>query len=637
MNKDNKQRTNQTTADSNENRDPRRLKREQQKKLKRDYKEATTTPSERTQVDVHVRNITNWESEETKSFIAFLGQKNRGGTLDVFKSDPRINIKVELLREEPDTPDSNAIGLAVHIPIYSDGHSDEHTLKIIKDVIRSAEAEKKKLNGQTKIDRAFMQRIIDRKLSPVETAVEIPVIPLTSPARSRQENDHHFIVLDKINGRSLTDFASYMLNNNRITALRAFSEKKDLGFTVAVQDKKDAGPCFVISLPKGQDGQIDEITLNLARLAIGKLRAEQENSTAIKLEFVRTFLDKFIKEQKEASKHRLGDNIVALFGDLSRNKKIPMPLRPVVITEGTNVDHPIPLATEFNNFVCPVDFRLPPFDENGRMQHLQPNGVPKIFEPTKNQWALIDAIRNPDIKTVLCQAPTGAGKTFWSIYVALELLQQGIVKEVAYERPITTVGDHYSAYLKGGLDDKFGPYADVVEAVFAEHLGGGDAKAGMKTLQELKKSGVLDRYDQLFRAGDNLKFKLVIADEAQNKDRAEIFHLITRPAEGGKMVLVGDGIDQDYLYKRKSGFLQAIELFSNAALLSKAKEELRKTGMEINPGSVAIVRMGPEDIRRDPHTAFVYQMYKLLDALDSTKETKSPTVQNQPRHKPPSQ
>ena len=257
--------------------------------------------------------------------------------------------------------------------------------------------------------------------------------------------------------------------------------------------------------------------------------------------------------------------------------------------------------------------------------------------PTPNQQKLIDAIRDPAIKVVFCQAPTGAGKTFWATRVMLELLQEGTVSRVLYERPVTTVGDHYNPYLKGDLNDKFGPYAAVLEKMFAEHLGQGDTGAGRQVVERLKQQGVLERYDQVYKAGDNLKHEILLADEAQNKSREEIFHLITRPAKGGKVVLVGDGEYQDYLNKRKSGFLQAMEIFRDEDLLKNVEAAMKAAGQDFDPSSVAVVELGPEDIKRDLHTAFVYAAYKEYDKQretagnDNAKKAKKPAPSAQPK------
>ena len=186
--------------------------------------------------------------------------------------------------------------------------------------------------------------------------------------------------------------------------------------------------------------------------------------------------------------------------------------------------------------------------------------IPKIvdnFKPkTLNQRVFHDIMSDDDTQLVLCHGIAGTGKTYVSIYKALQdVLRRGTpYDKLIIINPTVDVGNEDKlGFLPGELSAKIQQYNESTFTILDKIIG--KARAG-KMIQDNKiEIGVLN-----FLRGTNLENCYVILDEAQNVSPMQIKTLMTRISENCKMIIQGD-MSQCDKYKtngvtnyEKSGF-----------------------------------------------------------------------------------
>ena len=186
--------------------------------------------------------------------------------------------------------------------------------------------------------------------------------------------------------------------------------------------------------------------------------------------------------------------------------------------------------------------------------------IPKIvnnFEAkTLNQKVFYDIMGEEHTQLVLCHGIAGTGKTYVSIYKALQdVLRRGTgYDKLIIINPTVDVGNEDKlGFLPGELQAKIQQYNESTFTILDKIIG--KARAG-KMIQDNKiEIGVLN-----FLRGTNLENCYVILDEAQNVSPMQIKTLMTRISHDCKMIIQGD-LSQCDKYKangitayEKSGF-----------------------------------------------------------------------------------
>ena len=186
--------------------------------------------------------------------------------------------------------------------------------------------------------------------------------------------------------------------------------------------------------------------------------------------------------------------------------------------------------------------------------------IPKIvnnFLPkTDNQKLFYNKISDFNNQLILCHGIAGTGKTYVSIYKALQdVLRRGLpYDKLIIINPTVDVGNEDKlGYLPGELQQKIQQYNESTFTILNKIIG--KARAN-KMIQDGKvEIGVLN-----FLRGTNLEDCYVILDEAQNVSPMQIKTLMTRISENCKMIIQGD-MSQCDKYKangitayEKSGF-----------------------------------------------------------------------------------
>ena len=254
-----------------------------------------------------------------------------------------------------------------------------------------------------------------------------------------------------------------------------------------------------------------------------------------------------------------------------------------------------------------------------------PKGV-RISPLNEEQRMLMDALLDEDIKLITCCGKAGTGKTLVSIAMALyqTLGEDNVYERVFITRPLVHIGKDTGA-LPGTLEEKLAPYIapfyDNLEVIFSnrkfvkkEHPDGEQSHLDRITSNRKRKKAMaklarqpahhdqeeeesnsprkpyqfLFDYDMVvveamtFIRGRSLANTIFIIDEAQNLTPHEAKTVVSRMAEGSKVILLGDPdqVDSMFLDSTSNGLvhtaqrLRGTEITAHLELTTGVRSEL---------------------------------------------------------------
>ena len=200
----------------------------------------------------------------------------------------------------------------------------------------------------------------------------------------------------------------------------------------------------------------------------------------------------------------------------------------------------------------------------------------------------IDACLNPKISLVSLTGGAGTGKTLIAIAAALE--QEHDFDQIVITRPTVVLGNQDIGFLPGDKDRKMSPFMQPVMdniGVIKEKFRP-SGKEALK-IQRLMDEGKIVIEPLAFIRGRSLGKAFFIIDEAQNLTPHEIKTIITRAAEGTKIVFTGDifQIDQPYLDQWSNGLthlgekMDGQKLFEHIFLRKGERSELSEIASKL--------------------------------------------------------
>ena len=200
----------------------------------------------------------------------------------------------------------------------------------------------------------------------------------------------------------------------------------------------------------------------------------------------------------------------------------------------------------------------------------------------------LDACLNSDIKLVSLTGGAGTGKTLLALAAALE--QERNFDQIILSRPTVTLGNQEIGFLPGDQKTKMSPYLqpmmDNLNVIKAQFSPG--SKQALK-IEGLLKDEKLVISPLAYIRGRSLSNAFFIIDEAQNLTPHEVKTIITRAAEGTKIVFTGDifQIDQPYLDRWSNGLTHLNEkmagqkLFEHVFLRKGERSELSEIAAKL--------------------------------------------------------
>ena len=175
------------------------------------------------------------------------------------------------------------------------------------------------------------------------------------------------------------------------------------------------------------------------------------------------------------------------------------------------------------------------------------------IELTERQVQFHKIMRSPKTRVVFLSGPAGTAKTFLSIYTALYKHYDDNLLNILYLRSLAESADKGMGFLKGTMDDKFGPYVGPLEDKLEELLSPAEKK-------HIEMKQVIQAAPINFMRGATWRNKVVIVDEAQNMTIKELTTILTRISRNSTLYICGDTMQSDI---RNTGFAKFCEVFGD--------------------------------------------------------------------------
>ncbi len=203
-------------------------------------------------------------------------------------------------------------------------------------------------------------------------------------------------------------------------------------------------------------------------------------------------------------------------------------------------------------------------DPSATLKGLAEAGRPRTFgkktisPKSLNQRRYVDAIERHDM--VFGIGPSGTGKTYLAVAMAVDALLTKEVSRIILARPAVEAGERLG-FLPGTLQEKVNPYLrPLYDALY-------DVLDPDRVERHLEK-GIIEIAPIAFMRGRTLNDAFVILDEAQNTTSEQMKMFLTRLGFNSKAVVTGDITQIDLPNGRRSGLVEAIEVVSKVPGLS---------------------------------------------------------------------
>jgi len=203
-------------------------------------------------------------------------------------------------------------------------------------------------------------------------------------------------------------------------------------------------------------------------------------------------------------------------------------------------------------------------DPSATLRGLAEAGRPRTFgkksitPKSLNQRSYVDAIERHDM--VFGIGPSGTGKTYLAVAMAVDALLTKEVSRIILARPAVEAGERLG-FLPGTLQEKVNPYLrPLYDALY-------DVLDPDRVERYLEKS-IIEIAPIAFMRGRTLNDAFVILDEAQNTTSEQMKMFLTRLGFNSKAVVTGDITQIDLPNGRRSGLVEAIDVVNKVTGIS---------------------------------------------------------------------
>lgn len=171
-----------------------------------------------------------------------------------------------------------------------------------------------------------------------------------------------------------------------------------------------------------------------------------------------------------------------------------------------------------------------------------------VIKPkTVGQRRYVKAIQENDV--VFAIGPSGTGKTYLAVAIAIGHLKKGRIHRIILTRPAVEAGEELG-FLPGDIEAKVSPYLRPLYDAIYDMIP-------HEEVQRLEAAGKIEIAPLAFMRGRTLNNSFIILDEAQNTTATQMKMFLTRLGFNSKVVVTGD-VTQIDLERGKSG-LVAVE------------------------------------------------------------------------------
>jgi PhoH-like ATPase len=191
------------------------------------------------------------------------------------------------------------------------------------------------------------------------------------------------------------------------------------------------------------------------------------------------------------------------------------------------------------------------------------------------QRMALDILLDPTIKLICLVGKAGTGKTILALAGALSQLHSPYEK-IMLSKPIIDMGNSIG-FLPGELDDKLAPWMEsyfdnlsqLIPSKTKIQVGGKySTSKDVPHWRYLIDTGAIVMQPINSIRGRSISDAFMIIDEAQNLTPHEVKTLITRAAEGTKVILMGDPfqVDNPFLDRNSNGLTYVCEKMKGAKI-----------------------------------------------------------------------
>lgn len=179
----------------------------------------------------------------------------------------------------------------------------------------------------------------------------------------------------------------------------------------------------------------------------------------------------------------------------------------------------------------------------------------------EEQQAFAEAIWNPKIDIVFCNAKAGTGKTTIATGVANLLIGYGIFSNLVYI--MSPYGERKQGWLPGTITEKSSVYFEAFyQALLTCGVNPHTAINDESMVNQKNGTGFITCITDTFLRGTNLDDAVIIIDEAQNYTVSQLKKTLTRIGQRVKVVVVGHDLQCDLDRPSDSGFVKYIQHFA---------------------------------------------------------------------------
>src|SRR2546428_9044971 len=291
---------------------------------------------------------------------------------------------------------------------------------------------------------------------------------------------------------------------------------------------------------------------------------------------------------------QLGDQTLEIEGaegDVDRAQRLVQEYTDLV-ERGTRFDH-----SDVQAFL-----RILAEDPNATLKGLAEAGRPRSFgkktisPKSLNQRRYVDAIERHDM--VFGIGPSGTGKTYLAVAMAVDALISKEVSRIILARPAVEAGERLG-FLPGTVQQKVDPYLRPLYDALYDVLD-------VDRVERYLEKGIIEIAPIAFMRGRTLNDAFVILDEAQNTTSEQMKMFLTRLGFNSKAVITGDITQIDLPSGKTSGLIEARNIVAKV-------------------DGIAFAYFNERDVVRNP---LVQRIVRAYDEHTNDKEFQSLTSQS---------
>jgi len=221
-------------------------------------------------------------------------------------------------------------------------------------------------------------------------------------------------------------------------------------------------------------------------------------------------------------------------------------------------------GSRFDSAEVEAFLRIAGQDPEATLKGLAEAGRPRTFgkksitPKSLNQRTYVDAIERHDM--VFGIGPSGTGKTYLAVAMAVDALLSKEVSRIILARPAVEAGERLG-FLPGTLQEKVNPYLRPLYDALYDVLD-------PDRVERYIEKGIIEIAPIAFMRGRTLNDAFVILDEAQNTTSEQMKMFLTRLGFNSKAVVTGDITQIDLPDGRRSGLVEAIDVVSRVPGIS---------------------------------------------------------------------